>query len=66
MWESSKRSIYVLTIWQERPASPDEPAVWRCSLEEARTGEKHAFRSLEELVAFFSTPDGGPGPDRGE
>jgi hypothetical protein len=43
--------------------------LWRFSLEDARTGEKHAFADLHSLVAFLeaqlaaSQPDGDPLPD---
>ncbi len=53
MRDSLSRSIYVLTIWQEREASSDQPAVWRYSLEDARTGERRAFAILEQMVAFL-------------
>lgn len=53
MRDSLKRSIYLLTVWQERTASPGKLAVWRISLEDARTGQKRAFANLEELLIFF-------------
>jgi hypothetical protein len=49
----NRRSIYVVTIWQERPASSDEPAVWRVSVEDARTGERHGFANPQQLQAFL-------------
>lgn len=51
----NRRSIYVVTIWQERPASSDEPAIWRVSVEDARTGDRHAFADLEQLQAFLKS-----------
>lgn len=53
MQESFKRTVYLLTIWQERPASLDHPAVCRYSLEHVRTGEKHGFANLEQMTAFL-------------
>ncbi len=47
-----KRFLHLLAIWQERPASPAGPAVWRFSLEDTRDGARRGFGSLEELVAF--------------
>ena len=44
---------YLLTFWEERSRDPDAPAVWRFSLEEARTGQRRGFASLEALVAFL-------------
>jgi hypothetical protein len=49
----TRRYIYVVTLWQERPASPDKPAVWRFALEDARTGRKRGFGSLEALSAYL-------------
>jgi hypothetical protein len=51
--EPKRRSIYVLVVWQERPTSPEEPALWRASLEDARTGERYGFAHLEELPTFL-------------
>jgi hypothetical protein len=48
-----RRSIYLLTLWQERPASPDEAAVWRISLEDVRTGRRRGFASFEQVLAFL-------------
>lgn len=54
--------IYVLTAWQERPALPDRPAVWRFSLEDAQAGQRHGFGSLTELTAFLELElELGPG-----
>ena len=44
---------YLLTFWEERSRDPDAPAVWRFRLEEARTGQRRGFASLEALVAFL-------------
>jgi hypothetical protein len=49
----TKRSIYVVTIWQERSDSYEESAIWRVSVEDARTGERRAFAKLEQLQAFL-------------
>lgn len=53
MTQSGARSIYVVMLWQERTSLPGEPAVWRFSLEDARTGQKHTFGSLDQMVAFL-------------
>jgi hypothetical protein len=50
---SHRRSIYLLTMWQERPTSLEAPAVWRFSLEDARTGQRYGFASLEHMLAFL-------------
>ncbi len=53
MRDSLKRTIYLLTVWQERPASSGRAAVWRYSLENVRTGQKRGFTSLEEISNFI-------------
>jgi hypothetical protein len=42
---------YLLTVWEERNVDPSLPAVWRFSLEDARTGQRRGFAGLEMLVA---------------
>lgn len=62
-YSTQRRMIYVLTAWQERPASPDRPAVWRFSLEDAPAGQRYGFGSLTELTAFLELELGpGRGP----
>jgi hypothetical protein len=46
---------YVLTFWEERSRDPDIPVVWRFSLQDPRTGQRHGFASLEEMVGFLRT-----------
>jgi hypothetical protein len=60
-----KRFVYLLVVWQERPASQEGPAIWRCSLEETQTGRRHGFRSVTEMSAFLARHagcEGLPGP----
>ena len=61
---------YMLRVWQERPAAPEQEAVWRFSLEEVASHRQQAFASLESLVAYLrgqteradhSQQAGGPG-----
>ncbi len=49
----SRRSIYVLSIWQERPPSADGPAVWRIRVENVCTGEKRAFTNSQDVLVFL-------------
>jgi len=44
---------YVLRCWEERRQTPDCPGVWRFSLEDTRTGQRHGFGDLERLVALL-------------
>jgi hypothetical protein len=51
--EPPRYRSYVLRCWEMRSQIPKRPAMWRFSLEEARTGEKHTFADLEALVTFL-------------
>lgn len=48
---TSSYRIYLLTLWAERGEQAETPAVWRFSLQDPQTGERHAFASLTALVA---------------
>ena len=41
---------YMLRLWQVRD---NDELLWRASLEDARTGERRGFASLETLFAFL-------------
>jgi len=43
---------YLLRCWEERGQDPLRP-LWRFSLEEPHTGERHGFADLAQLVAFL-------------
>ena len=45
--------VYLLRLWREQPASPERQAVWRFSLEDARSSERRGFSSPEALVEFL-------------
>jgi hypothetical protein len=55
MTESPLRFVHLLTLWQERPARPGQPAVWRFSLEDIQTRERHGFADIDALMAFLKT-----------
>ncbi|HDN80610.1 MAG TPA: hypothetical protein ENG33_09120 [Chloroflexi bacterium] len=44
---------YLLRLWEERPASPGRPGIWRFSLEDPRTGQRYGFTTLEALMDFL-------------
>lgn len=44
---------YLLRLWRVNEASAPEKQMWRASLEDAQTGERLAFASLERLFAFL-------------
>ena len=41
---------YLLRFWQ---ADEDDAPVWRCSLEDARTGTLKGFATLDDLFGFL-------------
>jgi hypothetical protein len=47
---------YLVRLWQVQDQGE---FVWRASLEDAHTGERHGFASLEALVAFLVAETGG-------
>ncbi len=54
MGESGTFTTYVLRV-QHAPASDESaPATLRLILEDVRTGERRAFDSVAELVAYLS------------
>jgi hypothetical protein len=51
MENSTQRYLaYMLRLWQVNGLSP----VWRASLENARTGKRYSFSSLEMLFQFLT------------
>jgi hypothetical protein len=44
---------YVLTFWEEQSDAPGAQVVWRFSLKDPRTNQRHGFASLEEMMAFL-------------
>ncbi len=44
---------YMLRCWAESTASPNQPVIWRFSLEDPHTGVRLGFASFEALVAFL-------------
>jgi len=51
MSEGQRRYIsYLLRLWQ---IESQGQLMWRVSLEEARTGERHGFPDLEALIAYL-------------
>ena len=51
---------YMLRLWR---VGGGEDAVWRALLESAATGERHAFASLDALLAFLEAETGASGRD---
>jgi hypothetical protein len=43
---------YVLRMWRVKG---EETSLWRCSLEDIKTGEQRGFACLEELMAFLES-----------
>jgi hypothetical protein len=51
MTEPRRYRAYLLRLWQTN--GEDGQAVWRASLEDARSGERHGFADLAHLYAFL-------------
>ena len=45
---------YLLRCWKERGHRPGHTTAWRFSLEDTRSGDRHAFADLPALVAFLA------------
>jgi hypothetical protein len=56
---------YLLTFWEERGRDPSAPVIWRFSLEDPHTGQRHGFANLEALVAALEQ-ETAPIDDEGE
>jgi hypothetical protein len=48
-----RHRVFVLRYWEVRSQRPEPQAVWRFSLEDPRTGQRHGFATLAELVTFL-------------
>ena len=46
---------FLFRCWVERPAQAEQPAVWRFSLQNVRTGEQVGFTSVEAVLAYLQT-----------
>ena len=53
MHNPGRRFVYVLTFWEERPATEARPAVWRFSLENPHARQRLGFGSLSDLTTFL-------------
>ena len=54
-YPSPRYQVYLLRCWEERSVYPNQPGVWRFSLEDTRTGQRHGFASLEAMVVCLQT-----------
>ena len=50
MTDPRRYRVYLLRLWQ---AEAGGRLVWRATLEDARTGERHGFADLAQLCAFL-------------
>jgi hypothetical protein len=44
---------YLLRCWEERPADPAAPGIWRFGLEDPHSGARQGFADLAALVAYL-------------
>ncbi len=49
--ESRRYQAYLLRLWL---TGDDDAAVWRASLEDPRTGERHGFADVNSLLTFLA------------
>lgn len=52
--------VFLLRLWEERGQPPDSAAIWRLSLEDAQTGERIGFASLQALNEYLCSSMGQP------
>ena len=57
---------YLLSFWEERSTDPDVPVVWRFSLQDPHTGQRHGFASLDKVVAALEQEMVGKRTDESE
>lgn len=50
--------VFLLRLWEERGQPPDSAATWRLSLEDAHTGERIGFASLQALNEYLCSSVG--------
>jgi hypothetical protein len=44
---------FILTVWQETEAAPNNPAAWRFRLADPQTGQQHGFTELTAMMRFL-------------
>ena len=54
---------YLLTFWEERGRDRKPTELWRFSLEDPHTGQRHGFANLRELVAALEREIAGDGTE---
>ena len=54
---------YLLRCWAEHSSQPQQPLIWRFSVEDPHSGDRRGFASFEALVAFLvaQLQDASPG-----
>jgi hypothetical protein len=61
MGQQKRYLVFLIRLW---PAEEGGEPAWRASLESARTGERHAFASLEDLFAYLREQVSAQAPDQ--
>lgn len=55
--EPGKRPLryhsFILTLWTEGGGLPNAPPVWRISLQDPHTAQRHGFTDVAELARFL-------------
>jgi hypothetical protein len=52
--DPSPHHAWLLRCWHDRQPTPDQPGVWRFSLENIHTGARLGFPSLAALMIFVT------------
>ena len=55
--QSPRYLAYLVRLWQVQDRGV---FVWRASLEDAHTGERHGFSDVKSLAAFLAEQTAGP------
>jgi hypothetical protein len=61
--QASRYLSFLLRCWEDHAQAPNQPVIWRFSLEDVTTGERRGFRDLEALVVFLHTQTSDSQPD---
>ena len=46
---------YLLRCWAEHSAHPQQPLIWRFSVEDPHSGDPRRFATFEALIAYLVT-----------
>ncbi len=53
MLKPPRYQVYLLRCWEERSSHAQTPIIWRYSLEDSHTGERHGFADIDALLTHL-------------